>query len=133
MRVRVAVATLLAAALLACGSLALARGGTPRASPSGPTVHVTRADDRGTVRARVGDQIQISLGDAYVWRLDPPDGVVLTAPVQTRLYVRGTQAVWLASAPGTTTISATGTLPCPSGRLCAMIAVQFSTTLVVSK
>ena len=124
---------LLVAALLlaACGGT-----GTPAPSSS-PTpipgaVLVTRANDRGTVHARVGDRIQIALGADYEWRLDPPDGVVLTRGVQNELLVRGTQAVWTASAPGTATIRATGTVICPSGQACILIAILFETTVVVS-
>ncbi len=39
-----------------------------------------------------GDHIQIALGEAVNWQLDPPDGVVLTHPVQNYTLVRGTQA-----------------------------------------
>src|SRR5216110_1283589 len=91
----------LAIALLAgCGGV-----GAPEPSVS-PTpipgaVQVTRANDQGTVQARVGDRIQIALGSDFEWRLDPPDGVVLTRGVQNELLVRGTQGVWTASAPGT--------------------------------
>jgi hypothetical protein len=125
-------------ALLAVSLLLAACGGAgaPQPSPS-PTaipgaVLVTRASDQGTVQARVGDRIQIALGTDYEWRLDPPDGVVLTRGVQNELLVRGTQAVWIASATGTSTITATGTVICPSGKACILIALLFRTTVVVS-
>ncbi len=57
---------------------------------------------------------------------------MLRAPVQNYLLVRGTQALWLAAAPGTTAIRATGTVVCASGQICNQIAVHFSATLVVS-
>ena len=117
----------------ACGG----SGSGPQAPPSSPTpipgaVQVTRANDRGTVAAKVGDRIQIALGAEFDWRLDPPDGVVLTRGVQNEILVRGTQAVWTASAPGRATISATGTVVCPSGQACILIAILFTTTVVVS-
>ncbi|HLZ48740.1 MAG TPA: hypothetical protein VKR80_08845 [Candidatus Limnocylindria bacterium] len=124
---------LLVAALLltACGG-----AGTPAPSvsptPIAGAVLVTRANDRGTVHARVGDRVQIALGADYEWRLDPPDGVVLTRGVQNELLVRGTQAVWIAAAPGTATVRATGTVICPSGQACILIAILFETTVVVS-
>jgi hypothetical protein len=99
--------------------------------PIAGAVLVTRASDRGTVHARVGDAIQIALGTEYEWRLDPPDGVVLVHGVQNYLLVRGTQAIWTAAAPGTSTITATGTVVCPSGQACIMIALLFTTTVVV--
>jgi len=101
-------------------------------APIAGAVLVTRANDRGTVLAKVGDRIQIALGTDYAWRVDPPDGVVLVHGVQDQLLVRGTQAVWAAAAPGTATISATGTVVCPSGQACILIALLFTTTVVVS-
>ncbi|HEY8731285.1 MAG TPA: hypothetical protein VIN69_04825 [Candidatus Limnocylindria bacterium] len=117
----------------ACGGA----GAAPSASPTPippitGAVLVTQANDRGTVHARVGDTIQIALGADYEWRVDPPDGVVLTRGVQNYLLVRGTQAIWTAAAPGTSTITATGTVICPSGQACIMIALLFTTTIVVS-
>ena len=115
----------------ACGGAGVAP------EPSGPPVPlpgavlVTRANDRGTVTAKVGDRVQIALGTDFEWRLDPPDGVVLTRGVQNELLVRGTQAVWTAAAPGRSTISATGTVVCPSGQACILIAILFTTTVVV--
>ena len=108
----------------------------PSAPSSSPTpipgaVLVTRANDRGTVAAKVGDRIQIALGTEFDWRIDPPDGVVLSRGVQNELLVRGTQAVWTAAAPGRSTISATGTVVCPSGQACILIAILFTTTVVV--
>jgi hypothetical protein len=117
----------------ACGGVGAPQ---PSASPTpippiAGAVLVTRASDRGTVHARVGDTIQIALGTEYEWRLDPPDGVVLVHGVQNYLLLRGTQAIWTAAAPGTSTITATGTVICPSGQACIMIALLFTTTVVV--
>lgn len=116
----------------ACGG----SGSGPQGPSGSPTpipgaVLVTRANDRGTVGAKVGDRIQIALGTEFDWRLDPPDGVVLTRGPQNELLVRGTQAVWTAAAPGRSTISATGTVVCPSGQACILIAILFTTTIVV--
>jgi hypothetical protein len=118
----------------ACGG-----AGSPQpsasATPNPPiagAVLVTRATDRGTVYARVGDTIQVALGTEYEWRVDPPDGVVLVHGLQNYLLVRGTQAIWTAAAPGTSTITATGTVICPSGQACILIALLFTTTVVVA-
>jgi hypothetical protein len=117
----------------ACGSV-----GAPQPSasqtpipPIAGAVQVTRANDRGTVYARVGDTIQIALGTDYEWRVDPPDGVVLVHGVQNYMLIRGTQALWTAAAPGTSTVTATGTVICPSGKACILIALLFTTTVVV--
>lgn len=122
-------------ALAACGSLRGSAGGAGVAgtSPTAPvrTVTITTADDRGTVTMRVGDRVQIALGEQYEWKLDPPDGVVLTHPVQSDMLVRGTQAIWLATAPGRSTVRATGTAVCPSGVACAQLARLFTVTIEV--
>ena len=124
----------MAAVAVACSG---PTGGAP--APAAPAsvapvpgaILVTRSSDRGTVTAKVGDRIQIALGSEYEWRLDPPDGHVLVRGVQNELLVKGTQAIWTAAAAGTTTISATGTVICPSGQACILIAIPFSTTVVV--
>ena len=115
----------------ACGGAGAAPVPSGSPVPLPGAVLVTRANDRGTVALKVGDRIQIALGTEFDWRLDPPDGVVLTRGVQNELLVRGTQAVWTAAAPGRATISATGTVVCPSGQACILIAILFTTTVVV--
>lgn len=125
----------LALALLvgtACGGAGAPQPSATPIPPIAGAVLVTRANDRGTVYARVGDTIQIALGSDYEWNVDPPDGVILAHGVQNYLLVRGTQAIWTAAAPGTTTIKATGTVICPSGQACIMIALLFTTTVVVA-
>jgi hypothetical protein len=117
--------------IASCGGAGAAPSPTP-IPPIAGAVLVTRANDRGTVQAHVGDRIQIALGTEYEWRVDPPDGVVLVHGVQNYLLVRGTQAIWTAAAPGTSTITATGTVICPSGQACIMIALLFTTTVVVA-
>jgi hypothetical protein len=130
MRLVALVLVLLAAA--ACGGAGAAPSASPTTiRPIAGAVLVTRANDRGTVHARVGDTIQIALGTEYEWRVDPPDGVVLVHGVQNYMLVRGTQALWTAAAPGTSTVTATGTVICPSGQACIMIALLFTTTVVV--
>lgn len=128
---------LLLAIALVVGAACGGAGAPPPPSPSATAIPgavlVTRASDRGTVQARVGDTIQIALGTEYEWRVDPPDGVVLTNGPERYLLVRGTQAIWTASAPGSSHVSATGTVICPSGQACILIAVLFTTTVVVSR
>ena len=117
--------------LAACGG---ALSGGPSASPTPPanTVMVTRANNQGTIAAHVGDHIQIALGVDFNWKLEAPDGVVLAAPVQNYLLVRGTQAIWLARSAGRSTIKASGGMNCPSGSLCPMLLAVFSATVEVS-
>jgi hypothetical protein len=118
----------------ACGSLT----GSSRTSPSAsarPTAFVqiiiTAADDSRTMTAHVGDRIQVALGEQYNWQLDPPDGVVLTQPIQSYPLVRGTQAIWLATTVGQSNVRATATAVCPYVQACPPSARVFSTTVVV--
>lgn len=129
MRLVLLVATLV---LGACGSLTSGTG-AGSASPTVPaqTVKITMADDHRTVTVHVGDRVQIALGDQYDWKLDPPDSVVLTHPVQNYMLVRGTQAIWLATATGRSIVRATGTVACPSGAACAQLALLFTATIDV--
>jgi hypothetical protein len=129
----VALAVVLLALLVPALGAACGGAGAPAASPTPipGAVLVTRAADHGTVHARVGDPVQIALGSEYEWRVDPPDGVVLVPSVQRYLLARGTQAIWTAAAPGTSTVTATGTVICPSGQACIMIALLFTTTVIV--
>jgi len=101
----------------------------PSASPS--LVAITLADDRRTVTARVGDDIQIALGDQYQWEIDPPDGVVLVRSSQPYLLRQGTQAIWLAKSVGRSTITATGRIACASGQPCPSTAILFTATVNV--
>ena len=120
--------------LAACGGAYGSAGAAgASASPTAPSVMatITMADNGGTLAVHVGDRVQIALGDQYEWKLDPPDGVVLTHPVQNYMLVRGTQAIWLASAPGTSAIRATGTAVCPSAVPCPQYAILFSATVNV--
>jgi len=131
MRSFVLAAGVVALSLTACGGASSGPQPSAAASPGPHVVLVTRANDRGTVHARVGDRVQIALGSEYEWHLDRADGVVLIPGVQNVLLVRGTQAVWTAAAPGTSTITATGTVICPSGQACIQLALSFAATVVV--
>lgn len=117
----------------ACGSLTSGAGAGGNPSPTAPaqTVKVTLADDHGVVTAHVGDRVQIALGEQYDWKLEPPDGVVLVHAVQNYMLVRGTQAIWLAAAPGRSTLRATGTPACASGVACSQLALPFTATIDV--
>jgi hypothetical protein len=129
---RTAALALVVVVATACGGAGAPQPPLVSPTPIPGAVLITRANDRGTVHARVGDTIQIALGADYEWRLDPPDGGVLVRGVQNHLLVRGTQAIWTAAAPGTSTVTATGTVICPSGQACILIALLFTTTVVVS-
>ena len=116
---------------MACGSH-VASGGDVSASPTiAAAVQLTVASNGSTVTAHVGDHLQIALGEQYTWQLEPPDGVILTRPVQNYMLVRGTQAIWLAASPGRSVVKATGGAACAAGSPCPLFAVLFSATVDV--
>ena len=119
-----------AVVVAACGSVA-GSGGPPSPTPPAGSVMVTKADNQQTVTAHVGDHVQIALGDDINWQLEPPDGTILSHPIQNYMLVRGTQAIWLARSAGTSTIKASGGMNCPSGSACPMLLAVFSATVVV--
>ena len=129
-QIGLALALILGAACGGVGAPQPSASATP-IPPIAGAVLVTRANDRGTVHARAGDTIQVALGTEYEWRVDAPDGMVLIHGVQNYMLVRGTQAIWTAAAPGTSTINATGTVICASGQACIMLALLFTTTVIV--
>ena len=119
-----------AATVAACGSVA-GPGSDPSPTPE-RSVTVTKADNQQTVRAHVGDHIQIALGEDINWQLESPDGTVLARDaVQNYMLVRGTQAIWLANAVGRSTIKASGGVNCPSGAACPMLLAVFNATVEV--
>jgi hypothetical protein len=141
----------LAAALLTCacgatfGSLSPASPSVSLSSPSVGTrtllpapsgspalVVVTRTDDGGTITLHVGDNVEIALGEQYQWKLEPPDGAVLSQSSQALLLRQGIQAIWLAKAPGRSTIKAAGSPTCTSGQACpSSVAATFTATVNV--
>ena len=123
------IAVALAVIVVACGG-ATGAGGSP--TPPAGAVMITTAASNQVVRARVGDHIQIALGDQYNWELDAPDGVVLTRPVQSYMLVRGTQAIWLAQSPGRARVHAQGGVNCASGQPCPLLLAVFDATVEVS-
>lgn len=103
----------------------------PSATAPPSAVKITPSDNMGTVSARVGDTIQVALGEQYNWTVDPPGGVVLVRDGRALLLVRGTQALFKAAAPGRASVTATGVAACPTGAACPMFAVLFKTTVIV--
>lgn len=132
MRRPLAVVILAAFVVTACGS-GSATGPSPSGSQAanGHGILVARANDGGIVHARVGDRVQIALGADLEWRLDPPDGIILVRGEQNYLLVRGTQAIWTAASTGTSIVTATGSVICPSGKACILVAVLFRATVIV--
>jgi hypothetical protein len=115
-----------------CGISAEPRGttSTPGQSPA-IAVRISATDESQTINARVGDQIEIALGQQYSWQLDPPDGVVVSQAIQNYQLAAGTQAIWLATGVGRFGIRATAVAICPSGPACAPSTRLFTATITV--
>jgi hypothetical protein len=123
-------AVALSVIVAACGTVA-GPGSDPSPMPES-SVTVTKADNQHTVRAHVGDHIQVALGEDINWQLEPPDGsVLIQEPNRNYMLVRGTQAIWLARSTGRSTVKASGGMNCPSGSLCPMLLAVFTATIEV--
>jgi hypothetical protein len=121
----------LATLVVACGGVA-GPGSDPSPTPESG-VAVTKADNQQTVRAHVGDHIQVALGEDINWQLEPPDGrVLIQESNRNYMLVRGTQAIWLANGVGRSTIKASSGMNCPSGAACPLLLALFTTTVEVT-
>jgi hypothetical protein len=80
----------LATLVVACGGVA-GPGSDPSPTPES-SVAVTKADNQQTVRAHVGDHIQVALGEDINWQLEPPDGRVLHPGIEPELHARARDA-----------------------------------------
>ena len=83
------------------------------------------------MEVRVGDLVQVALGDQLDWRVDVSDRRVLAAEPGVNTLVRGTQLLARATAPGTTDIAGEGRPRCPPNQPCAQFVVHFNVTVVV--
>lgn len=109
----------------ACGAGAgQAGGGLPS------TVVVTRADDRKTVSATVGDTVQVSLGTDLDWTVKVSDPAILTTIAGVTL-ARGTQGSYRAARPGTAIVTGDGRPHCDPGQVCAQFIVSFEARVEV--
>jgi predicted secreted protein len=98
--------------------------------PDGQKV-VTR-DDRGkTISLTVGENFLLKLGDEYTWEFSISDQAVLSR-VKNIAVIRGAQGVYLATKPGTVTVSAAGDPLCRQSQPpCMMPSILFEFTVQV--
>ncbi len=113
----------------ACGS-GVARS-TPAPFASGEVVTITQQDDGKTVDVRVGELVQVALGDQFDWSLEISDPRILSAEPGVNTLVRGTQLLARAKAAGTAAISGTGKPRCAPNQACIQIVTVFKATVVV--
>src|SRR5579885_1583530 len=108
----------LMAALLIAALAAMGRGqaGAARAQSSGTLYTLMMADNGTTLHMAVGDSVELRLDTGWNWSASISDPSVLRRPPV--LLAQGVQGLWDAIAPGTATISATGTKICPAGQAC---------------
>ncbi len=109
----------------ACGAAAERPVG---GSPS--TTVITRADDRRTVSATVGDTVHVSLEADLDWTVKVSDPAVLTAIPGVTL-ARGTQGSYRAARPGTAIVTGEGRPHCDPGQVCAQFIVSFEARVEV--
>lgn len=94
-------------------------------------VEITPDLNGTTVHMSVGDRLLVELGADVNWTvaLDPDDGTLFT--LNTVFDALDKQGLYLAAAPGTVTLNATGMARCVPGLACARFAAGFSATIVI--
>ena len=100
------------------------------------TLRLTMAENGKTVTLKVGDEILLYLeGDVAqpvrLWSVQIADQNVLR-PVMGVMVIKGAQGLYKANQPGTTTLTATGDLPCrQSTPPCMAPSIAFQVTVAV--
>jgi len=103
-----------------------------RPVPMSPST-ITLADDRGTVRFRVGDTFTLMLGETVNWSFGPLDTTVIR-PVPTLVALPpGTQGMYVASGAGSFDLTASGGPVCAPAQPCPAIARLFRVHLIVTQ
>ena len=100
----------------------------------GPPPHqriITLADNGQTIQLTVGDRFLLDLGTGYTWSVEIADPSVVSRVVGV-LPIGGSQGLFEARSPGTTTLVATGGYPCQqSTPPCELPSIRFQITLIV--
>lgn len=95
------------------------------------TVHtLTEADNGAMLTVPVGDTIELRLDPSLNWQLSLSSIGVLTRPPLA--LVQGVQGLWIASTPGQTVISATGSAQCNPGSACPQFIQAWKATVTVT-
>ncbi len=109
---------------------------TPSPADTGPgsageTPNVTLADDGKTITLQVDQAFLLDLGEGYDWNVTIADQSILSREIGV-LTIRGSQGLFKAHKPGTTSLTATGDPTClKSQPPCMMPSVAFRLTIVV--
>ena len=102
-----------------------------RCVPTAAQPQVTLSDNGRTMVMRVGDTFLLNLGGNYNWNVQVGDTSIVSRVVNIAVPP-GAQGVYRANATGTTSLSATGSLPCANATPpCLAPALLFRATVVV--
>jgi hypothetical protein len=106
-------------------------GPTDQGSPAmgGPAV-VTVAESAHTLEYVVGQSFLLNLGADYQWDVQVSDQSVVHRKVNVTV-VRGAQGIYVARAPGRTTLIANGKMVCAAGQACPALVLHVQIQLVV--
>jgi hypothetical protein len=120
------------------GVTALPDGGpsmTPPPTPQGvpgSTLTVTLADNGKTITLQVGQEFLLYLTLSQMqWDVTIENQDVVSR-VMNLMPINGAQGIFKANKPGQTNLSAVGTMVCPAGQMCPMLAMGFHIIIVVS-
>lgn len=96
------------------------------------TVYITMEDNGKTINMKVGDSFLLKLGsDFYDWSVDVDNQDVISREIGITA-IRGAQGIYLAHAPGSTKLTASGNPQClNSTPPCLAPSILFEVTVIV--
>jgi hypothetical protein len=105
--------------------------GSATETPAPETANVTLADNGKTISLQVVQAFLLALGEGYDWNVTIADQSIISREIGV-LTIRGSQGLFMAHTPGTTTLSANGDPTClQSQPPCKMPSESFQVTIVV--
>lgn len=106
----------------------------PPAAPTAPNPGIppiTFADNGKIITLHPGDQVLVNLGTGYNWDEPSVSNPSVLDRVVGILVARGAQGVYEAKAPGSTSLSDSGSIVCPANELCPQLEVNFTVQVEV--
>jgi hypothetical protein len=103
----------------------------PFATDGDNNLVITPANNGSQVMMTVGQRFSLQLGEQYDWQVEIADQAVVSRVIGV-MPVRGSQGLFEARQPGTTTLTAVGDPPCRSVQPpCMMPSIQFQIEITV--
>jgi hypothetical protein len=92
---------------------------------------ITLANNGRSLRYVVGQLVLLQLGPEYRWTVTFANPTLFQRQLNM-MMIPGAQGIYMAAAPGQTTLSASGLPACTAGRACSNLALRFQVSLTVT-